>query len=186
MLRCGSQPKKSVRQADFLLTGRVRLQIVGCMKTGLRLEGTSADNMGVEQCHILIKDLEAQKKASASGGLNGEPGATTAEDVGEAEGDNETADAVTSGTTGLVGQHEMEDTARTTAGSKIEAVLNKFNYFESVDKVSQHPSPILHKGNKVLVMIDCITSKSRVALQHVTEFGGFLTQNRHGRAVVTP
>ena len=75
----------------------------------------------------------------------------------------------------------MEDAARTTAESKTEAVLNRFNYFESMETVGKHLSRILHRGNKTFVMIDCITSKSRVALHHLTEFGVFLTNRGHGR-----
>ena len=168
-----------LRVADYLLSGRARLLILGCMRSGLRLEGTSAENMGVEQCFIVIKDLEAQKKAAASAGVQGHLGFATAGDAEKAAAADETADALVTPTVGLTGQCEVEDTARMSANSKAEAVLNKFNYFDGMDKVSQHLTPILHQGNKVMVWIDCLTSKSRVGLGHLTEFSTFLGQNGH-------
>ena len=65
--------------------------------------------------------------------------------------------------------------------------MNKFNYFEGMDKVSQHLTPILHRGNKVLVFISItsITSKSRIGLKHITDFGTFLEQNGHKETTVS-
>ena len=79
------------RVADYLMSGRARLQILGCMKTGLRLEGTSSENMGVEQCHILIKDLEAQKMAAVSA-ATGQLNSATAEGEEKTDGIDETAE----------------------------------------------------------------------------------------------
>ncbi len=98
------------------------------MRSGLRLEGTSAESMGVEQCFIVIKDLEAQKKAAAGwiAGVQGELGLATAGDAAKAAEADDTAEALVTLTVGLTGQCEVEDTARMSANSKTEAVLNKF------------------------------------------------------------
>ena len=170
------------RVADYLLSGRARLPILGCMRIGLRLEGTSADHMGVEQCYILIKDVEAQQKAAVAACEKGEPGVAPEDDSAKTEAN--AAEALTSMSVGLSGQCEVEDTARVSANAKTEAVMNRFNYFKSVGDVSHHLNPILHRGNKVMVFIDCITSKSRVGLQHIADFGTFLSQNGHKESAV--
>ena len=169
------------RVADYLLSGRARLPILGCMKSGLRLEGTSADHMGVEQCYILMKDMEAQQKAAVAACEKSEPG--TAPEVDKLAED--TVDVLASMGVGLTGQCDVEDSARVAADLKTEAVMNKYNYFESMDKVSRHLTPILHRGNKVMVFIDCITSKSRTGLQHIADFAAFLSQNGHKETTVS-
>jgi hypothetical protein len=120
------------RVADFLMTGRARMQILTCMKSGLRLEGTSAENMGIEQCHILIKDLDAARKAA----LLAQDGASDPATAGDSAADRDESGNDSLGDAQALAVYEAEDTALATAKVKAETVVNKFNYFDTVEQVS--------------------------------------------------
>jgi len=173
------------RVADFLMSGRARLQILSCMKLGLRLEGTGPDHMGVEQCYILIKDLEATRRSAvaAAAGDVAAAGDLEAKAAAAAAGDGQME---STGSGILLAGLEAEDTAMTAAVTKTDAVMNRFNYYDSVEMVGAQLNPILHKGSRVVILLDCGTSKSRVVLQHLTEIGQFLAQNGHGQAGGSP
>jgi hypothetical protein len=49
------------RTADFLFTPRGRLAVLSCLRSGIKLDGISDQQPGIEHCRALIKDLEIAK-----------------------------------------------------------------------------------------------------------------------------
>ena len=53
------------RVVEYLGSSAARLEILACMRSGTRLDGTSAAQPGIEQCRALVAELEQVKKRSA-------------------------------------------------------------------------------------------------------------------------
>lgn len=52
------------RVEAFLRSARARLEILACMKSGIRLEGISPAQRGIEQCNALVAELQALRARS--------------------------------------------------------------------------------------------------------------------------
>ena len=58
------------RVAAFLLTSRARLVLLNCMRVGVRLEGISDEQPGIDQCRGLVKELTILKTRPATAGVD--------------------------------------------------------------------------------------------------------------------
>ena len=83
-----------VRLTNFLYSSKARLPLLQCMKNGIRLEGNSDEQPGIQQCHVLVKEMHILKHGesktntdTASGGdtpsrrSDGEPNGDQAMDM---------------------------------------------------------------------------------------------------------
>ena len=83
-----------VRLTNFLYSSKARMPLLQCMKNGIRLEGNSDEQPGIQQCHVLVKEMHILKHGesktntgTASGGVtpsrssDGEPNGDQAMDM---------------------------------------------------------------------------------------------------------
>ena len=83
-----------VRLTSFLHSSKARLPLLQCMKNGIRLEGNSDEQPGIQQCHVLVKEMNNLKHGDSktnddaasggdtpSGGKDGEPNGDVAMDM---------------------------------------------------------------------------------------------------------
>jgi hypothetical protein len=61
------------RVSDYLISGRAREAILRLMRQGVRLEGSGAESPGIEQCRIMVDELNAMFTAPGDHRFRGGP-----------------------------------------------------------------------------------------------------------------
>eukprot|EP00974_Lingulodinium_polyedra_P000451 45223-Lingulodinium_polyedra.AAC.1 len=113
------------RVRAFLMSGRVRLAVLACIRGGVRLEGLSDDRPGVVQCRTLWAELELLKRGPA------DPPATSTTAAPEPATDPTASSGVApdpgaeEDATLLEGMEEECDPAREAATTLTQANLDK-------------------------------------------------------------
>ena len=150
------------RVRAFLMSGRVRLAVLGCIRSGVRLEGVSDDRPGVVQCRTLWAELEQLKRGPADPSA---PSSTAAPDPAKGP----TASSGTAPDPGaeedatlLDGMAEEHDPAQEAATNLTQANLYKVRFYKDITDVQRQLSGIVTVSAKICVLVDACTSKSKV------------------------
>ena len=160
-----SERPAAKRVREFLLGGRPRLQVLGCMKAGIRLDGVSDERPGVPQCRALWGELETLKRgagapqpdASADGAAIGGQAAAASGDGG--------ADVDMGGSASLVAYDvEERDPAEEAASALVEASFDKVHHFDNLEDLKRDILGILGPTSKINILVDAVTSKPKVPL----------------------
>ena len=56
------------RVEAYLRNSRARSAVVQCMRPGMRLDGTSDEHPGIEQCRVLVREMRALKNPQREAG----------------------------------------------------------------------------------------------------------------------
>jgi len=168
------------RVCNFLLSSKAKAAILSCMRQGVRLEGISAEQPGIEQCRLLIEDLQKlktgnSKVASAVTDAEGQEGG------GDGSGEGEQAQAATSGAATSSGDcgvaalgsvdADMDefDPVKEAATRKTDAALQRFNVYASFDEMLKLLPGVILPSQKVLFFVDAPTSKTKIICELVDQ-----------------
>lgn len=154
------------RVKNFLFSSRARVAVLACMRSGVRLEGISADQPGIEQCRMLIEDLQRLKtKPAGAAPSDNQQEAGAIQDAGSDAAGAVQAASSEAGTVeaGTVGVDLLEhDPTREAAKSKTEAAMSKFAYYTKWEQFDDALPSLIMPQQKLLIMVDAPTSKVRV------------------------
>ena len=159
------------RVTDFLMTNRGRLAVFGCMRAGIRLEGVSEEQPGIEHCRILIKDLDTARARPADGRVADTTAATVASAPAEAGADvgDESCDAM------LVDEADV-DPVKAVVSNRVEAAMSKINIYDTLDSLTQCLVAQVVSSQKIVILVDAPTSRSRVLMTLLDWVGEFLSK----------
>ena len=166
------------RVEEFLCTSRARLSILACVRGNTPLHGTSSEQRGIEQCHVIVKEMEAslQRKddglgAAAKGAAAGGDGLAAAGGNGlDAAGGNGGAAAGSGGGAGdsMMAQLDEEvDPISVVVQQKVEASMMKISSYQTYDDLERCLAGVVLSSHKVIYLIDAPTSKARVVMSMI-------------------
>ena len=168
------------RVEAYLQSPKARVPVLGCIRVNMRLEGTGPDN-GVEQCRILVKELEklrtAPSQAKETEGQPGAAGPPTREETeftpgGEEEQAAETRPAI------AVPEEEERDHALEAANNKLDLAMAQFGHYRNWEHLADALPAQLVSSDSVLILIDAPTSRPKVAARRGA--GGWASGGRAG------
>ena len=170
------------RVASFLKSGRARVAILACTRGGIRFEGVSDEQPGINQCRVLIKELEAARELKKQEGNNteetapaSEPDPTSSASGQAPTGTGSIPDDVDMNTVGADILVE-KDPIKEAALEKVEGAMAKLNVYSDVDRLETALVQTLMPTHKLFIMVDAPTSRSRVALALLDRVAALLTK----------
>ncbi len=165
---CGVMSFKRVQK--FLMSGRARNHILRCMKANIRLDGSSDEQPGIDQCRALVAELRAlQKVPTIADALvanqDGTPEPRT-QTSGESDG------SLPCPLSADVEATEEVDRVAIAAAAKTEVALSTVNYYASWPEVIETVSHTTMPTSKLLLLVDAPTSKSKILLKMIDQLAG--------------
>jgi len=157
------------RVRSFLLTSRARLPLLQCMRAGVRLEGVSDEQPGIEQCRALVAELKTLHNQVPR---KGKEDALPLSDEAAEGADFHTKDA----NNGITDDAAIEslalggavmaqvDQAELVASGRTDVALASLAYYTSVAELLNTLATVVLPSSKVLVLVDAPTSKSKSVL----------------------
>ena len=158
------------RCASFLMTSRARPQILRCMKAGIRLDGPSDEQPGIDQCRALVTELKAlQKEKSAPDDALPANSAEGSDGLkAEAACPGIAGDDVAVLPVGESGEAEV-DTVAVTAAAKTELALTGLNSYKSWQEAHETLNHSVMPTSKVLLIVDAPTSKAKTVTKMIEQ-----------------
>ena len=156
----------------FLFTSRARQAILNCMRSGMRLDGNSDDQPGIDQCRALVKELTllktkpsgSESKPSTAAAPEGDaleassPPAGDALEASSGSGSNEVGTLV-------IGAEDEVDPFEEVACAKTDMALTKLSYYESGNALLKTLPTVVMPSHRLVVMIDAPTSKAQIVVK---------------------
>ena len=135
------------------------------LRTGVRLEGNSDEQPGIEQCRLLVQEMtllktrpNAQDPQAAGHAL----AASTEDGGGVADSGTAADELVTVSSLAVGGALEESDPAMETAVSKSDLAMGKLSYYVDIEQlVNAVPSQIM-TTTKAFILVDAPASKVKV------------------------
>ncbi len=159
------------RCKQFLFSNRARPQVYSCMRLRRKLESDAADGPGIEQCRVVVAELQKLKNPTAvdnglgAASTSAPPGGTlgAAGSSGDglgAAGSGEGADSCKLGAEYL----EMEeiDPVKDEAVKRREKAMEKLQYYESLAELIKCLPLSVRPSQAVILVCEAPTSKLRV------------------------
>ena len=153
----------------WLSTSGARPLILACIAAGVRLEGVSEEQRGIEQCRSLIAELEKLSGTKvATGSSPTADAAAIAESGGGAGSGGDKGGAAGAGTddtrvdVGLAMETEGLDPMHDLAAKKTEAEMQNITYYKSVEEMSSVLCKLLSSADRLHILIDAPSWKIHV------------------------
>ena len=153
-----SQIPAFARVEAYLMSPKARFPPLGCVKANMRLEGAAPDN-GVEQCRILIAELEKLRKAPAETETQQEAAAPAGESA-EAKREGEESQ---NRPTMVVPDDVERDYALEAATSKLDIAMAQFGFYKDWEHIADALPGQVASSDHVFVLLDAPTSRPKVA-----------------------
>jgi hypothetical protein len=173
------------RVEKYLMSSRARLPLLQCTRGGIKLDGVSDQQPGIEQCRVLVKELQALKAGPAEPVTRGAPGTDSSLAAGTVT-DALVAD-VGCAVALVAGALEAElDPAKDIATSKADLAMANLTRYESWQSLGGSLASVVMPSSKVMFFVDAPTSKAKVVvalLERVTQVSKLL-QTKKFKAVV--
>ena len=162
------------RVADFLFTSRARVQLLACVNAGVKLDGISDQQPGIEACRTIVKELVTAQKAAAE--AHAERNQIAAAASGDApSGDEPSGDASSGNRDALDASSKMDvgesmlvsDPIADAASAKVDVDLARHQVYDPASDWANSIRGQLMPSQKVAILVDAPTSKIRVLADHL-------------------
>ena len=167
------------RVEEFLQSSQSRPQLLKCIRLGIPLQGSGpqaqGDNLGIDQCRIVYQSLK--EALGRSSGILPSSAAATGDTAPPTE--SGAVPSEEAGAQGMLTGMETEDSALAAAKTKTEAAFGCISFYPTFAELSAYLTRILVPTEKLIFLIDFMTSKARVPLNQLEMIGAFLKVHGH-------
>ena len=155
------------RMAQHLMEGKYRVEVLACMKIGLRLEGVSEEQPGIHMCRVCILALEEMKNRDTSGvsgdAAAGPPANAQGPTSGNTSGVSGDASGVSGGAPMAVADGTIEvDPIEIATNAKVDGALQNHHCYRTFAELQDNLPVHVVSTHKMFFLIDCPTSKIKI------------------------